>query len=424
MDIHTLYKKISNHSVSTDSRTIKEGDIYLALNGDNFNGNTFAKNALNKGAKYAIIDDKSYYLNKQQYILVKDSLKTLQEIAHFHRKQFNIPLIAIAGSNGKTTTKELMVSVLESQYKVTGTKGNFNNHIGLPLSLLNINSDTEIAVIEMGANNPGEIKTLCEIAAPNYGIITNIGKEHLEGFGDLEGVLNANAELFDYLRKNEGIVFVNQNDNKLLNKVAGLSTIISYGKTKNAKYHGEILSTFPHLNILFENTEIKSNLVGDYNFENIMSAIAVGKTFNISNEKIKTQIEHYYPQNNRSQLIKKGSNHIILDAYNANPSSMEKAINNLANSPGNKKIVILGEMLEMGAHAKEEHQTIFNLTQSKGFQKILLIGKEFEPFAQEPNVFYFKNTSEARTWFVSQDIEETTILIKGSRKNKLEDILR
>ena len=422
MDTSTIYNKIKGSSISIDSRTIKRGDIYIAINGENFNGNTFAANAIKNGAKYAIVDEEAYCLNNQ-YILVSNGLKTLQELAHFHRKQFDIPLIGIAGSNGKTTTKELIIAILESKYNITGTKGNLNNHIGLPLSLLNINEDTEIAIIEMGANNSGEIKTLCKIADPTQGIITNIGKEHLEGFGDLAGVLNANAELYDYLKEKTGTIYINNGDKLLLDKAKGDVTRISYGDQESAQYRGSILQNFPHLYISFEGLEIKSNLVGNYNLENIMCAIAIGKSFEISNEDIQNCIENYLLQNNRSQLISQGTNTVILDAYNANPSSMEKAIKNLADAPGENKIVILGEMLEMGKHSQKEHQEIFDLVSSKNFKQIVLIGTEFTPFKEEQNTFYFDNTNLAKEWYKKQNYQNATILIKGSRKNKLENIL-
>nr|HPK04373.1 UDP-N-acetylmuramoyl-tripeptide--D-alanyl-D-alanine ligase [Bacteroidales bacterium] len=336
MDISRIYDVFCQHPlICTDSRKIQKNCIFIALKGESFDGNQYAEDAIELGASYAIVDNPSF-VNSEKYILVSNTLETLQQLALFHRKRFNIPVIAITGTNGKTTTKELIATVLAQKYKVLATKGNLNNHIGVPFTLFELNKTHEIAVIELGANHQGEITELCNLALPEYGIITNIGKAHLEGFGSFEGIIKAKTELFDFLRSHSGKVFINYDDDLLMKHAENLSEL-TYGSDKNADYRTEIVSNEPFLTLkYFENNNIlniHSQLIGTYNAGNISAAIAVGRYFGIGSKLIKDAISAYIPQNNRSQLIDTGRNQLILDAYNANPSSMEAALNNFIQNP-------------------------------------------------------------------------------------------
>lgn len=424
MTIEQLYELYLQHpSVQTDTRKLKEGDIFFALSGPNFNGNDFAKQAIDAGAAYAIVDQD--IANTGDQILRTDNvLNTLQLLAKHHREQFTIPFIAITGSNGKTTTKELVSTVLSSHYKTSSTQGNLNNHIGVPLTLLQIRHDAEMAVIEMGANHQKEIKSYCDYAEPTHGIITNCGKAHLEGFGGEEGVRKGKGELFDYLRTNDGTAFI-FNDYEYLRKMSkGISPVVSYG-TAEGDVTGIALPAEIFLAVqltgIAEDGIIKTHLTGDYNLPNVLCAVTVGKHFNVPVEKIIQSIENYVPGNSRSQMVVKGSNHIILDAYNANPSSMKAAIENIAKMQANRKILMLGAMMELGEESIAEHKKIIELIGDYHWDKVVLVGGDFGK-SNHPYIF-LNNSSEAGNWLKEQSPEDAYILIKGSRSMHMEKIL-
>lgn len=424
MNIDALYELfLQNPSVETDTRKLKEGDIFFALKGPNFNGNQYIEQALLLGASYCIADEDTG-LNDKRVIVVQDSLDTLQQLAKKHRSQFSIPFIAITGSNGKTTTKELVSEVLATTYKTYTTFGNLNNHIGVPLTLLRIKKDAQMAVIEMGANHQKEIASYCEYAMPTHGIITNCGKAHLEGFGGEDGIRKGKGELFDYLRAHKGLAFIYSDYDYLHEMSAGIQQVISYGEKT-----GDITGTANPGNDLLEVTitkgadlpSIKTKLVGDYNLPNVLTAVCIGKTFEVSDEKIKSALESYTPSNSRSQLLKQGSNNIILDAYNANPTSMRAAINNFANMQGDKKILILGGMMELGNDSIKEHTDIVNLIASKPWYKVVLVGKDYVNLP--PSILHFNTTEEARNWYKQEKIENAHLLVKGSRSMQMEKVI-
>lgn len=429
MEIQSLYKLfLDSTGVCTDTRRIKEGSIFFALKGPNFNGNCFAKNALESGAKYAVVDEKEFAISNQ-YILVEDVLTTLQQLSTYHRNQYAIPLIAIAGSNGKTTTKELTAAVLSMKYKTFFTEGNLNNHIGVPLTLLSITKDTEIAVIEMGANHLGETALLCDIIIPDYGLITNNGKDHLEGYGSIEGVRKGNGEMYEFMKKNNRTVFVSAAQADLMNDSSLLNRII-FGNHIESIVNGTVTQQFPtiHVELVFNNREttlVQTNLTGKYNLENILAASAFGYYFKVPVTQIAEAISNYKPANNRSQIINKGGNVFFLDAYNANPSSMTLAIENFAEWSVRNKIIILGEMLELGLHSTKEHLAILSLAKQKKFDKIILIGNEFRKIINEENdhLLCFDSVNDLKEWFILQRFSGTHFLLKGSRLNRLEKIL-
>ncbi len=426
MEIHELYSHfLQSNGVITDTRKIANGQIYFALKGGNFNGNTFAAKAIEQGASYAVIDEVEFKTN-DNCILVDDVLSTLQKLAHYHLKQINPKaIIAITGSNGKTTTKELVHAVLATSFHTHYTKGNLNNHIGIPLTLLEMDKKTEIAVIEMGANHQKEIESYCKYVEPTHGIITNCGKAHLEGFGGVEGIRKGKGELYDYLNQHQGLVFVNGDDAILLNmlKERSVCEFISYGNNPSNKYNSKIIIENPFLKIQFEDVEIDSNLFGSYNYSNIMCAIAVGKFFGVSNQHIQNAISNYHPENARSQVIEKNGYQLILDAYNANPTSMQHALESFAKSSAKKKIVILGDMFELGAEAAKEHQFIAHLAAQLKFDKIVLVGNEFSKTTNSDIVLKFLTTAEAHDWFQQQDFTNAEILLKGSRSMKMEKVV-
>lgn len=426
MEIKELYQLfLQSKGVTTDSRKVERGQIYFALKGNSFNGNTFASKAIEQGAAYSIIDE--YEFNKKEKcILVDNVLNTLQQLANYHLKQVNPKsIIAITGSNGKTTTKELVHAVLATTFKTHYTKGNLNNHIGIPLTLLDMATDTEIAVIEMGANHQKEIASYCNYVEPTHGIITNCGKAHLEGFGGIEGIRKGKGELYDYLKVQNGLVFVNGDDIILLEmlQLRNIDSIISYGNKIENKYHSKILTDNPFLKIQFEDVEINSNLFGSYNYSNIMCAIAVGKYFGVSNLQIKNAISTYHPENARSQVIEKNGYELILDAYNANPTSMQHALESFAKSSDKQKIVILGDMFELGEDAEKEHQFIASLCEQFHFNQIVLVGREFCKTKTSDAVLKFQTTAETQNWFIQQNFSDTVILLKGSRSMKMENII-
>jgi UDP-N-acetylmuramoyl-tripeptide--D-alanyl-D-alanine ligase len=409
-------------SVQTDTRNIKNGDIFFALKGPNFNGNSFAAKALELGAQFAIIDDPAFQINEHT-ILVDDVLSTLQQLARHHRQQFNIPFIGITGSNGKTTSKELVTAVLKQKFVTYATEGNLNNHIGVPLTLLKIKSDAQMAVIEMGANHQREIASYCEIALPNYAIINNCGKAHIEGFGGIEGVKKGKGELYDFIRESNGSIFINADLPYLAEMSMGIDKQISYG-TQNAQYLGRIKEQSLMLHLLVEgdqeSVEIQTNLVGEYNVPNVLLAVAVGSFFCINIQDIKTAIEAYQPDNSRSQFVSKGTNQIILDAYNANPTSMRAAINNFSKIEG-PKILFLGAMKEMGAEEFAEHHELVTFIQQWNWQLVLLVGKEFKAVKQEH--LWFEDADLAAEYIVNNKPQDALILIKGSRGSKMEKLL-
>ena len=425
MQIENLYNIYTQYpSVQTDTRKLKPGDLFFALKGGNFNGNHFAQHAINSGAAYAIIDEVAFEIPGKT-ILVDDVLTTLQQLAKHHREQFNIPFIAITGSNGKTTTKELIHAVLSSSYKTYTTEGNLNNHIGIPLTILKIKVDAQIAVIEMGANHIGEIASYCTYALPTHGIITNCGKAHLEGFGSIEGVKKAKGELFDFLRRQlHGFAFVMWDYEYLQEMSKGINGIIKYG-TKDAHITGRVKKNEPYLEIEItqglDDPFIQTKLVGDYNLPNILAAVTVGKNFKVPEERIKSAIENYEPTNSRSQLVEKGTNKIILDAYNANPSSMKLAIENFAKLPNTNKILMLGGMAELGEESVNEHKAIVELIQKNNWEKVVLVGGDFLKF--DHPFIKFETTLQAKEWWQQQHFENAHALIKGSRSMQMEKVL-
>jgi len=414
---------IKSRKISTDSRQILPGSLFFALKGDNFDGNTYADAAIEAGAEYAVIDNEAFA--GKQTLLVKDVLQTLQQLALFHRRKFEIPVIAITGSNGKTTTKELINIVLSQQYQVTATKGNLNNHIGVPLTLLDITYETQIAIIEMGANHQGEIAELCKIAEPTYGIITNIGKAHLGGFGGYEGVIKAKSELYTWLRNSSGHIFIHAGNPLLLKLGIGINQT-SYGDENGLYTQGKIKKNAAMLELDWvhdtEITAIQTSLVGSYNFENVLAAICIGTYFKVVPSQIKSAIALYQPSNSRSQSIKTAHNSIILDAYNANPTSMQAAIENFRQIKATYKMVILGDMLELGDESLAEHQAIVEMVEKSGFDKAILVGPDFMEAAE--NKFQcFPDSDKALEWLQEQNIQNYTILIKGSRGIKMEKTL-
>ncbi len=420
-----IYRIFLAHPViSTDSRHIEAGSIFFALKGDSFNGNEFADNALQQGACYAIVDE-AKHAGDPRIVLVEDVLSTLQALARHHRMQFDIPVIAITGSNGKTTSKELIYKVLSEKFRTLATKGNLNNHIGVPLTLLGINSDTEIAIIEMGANHPGEIDFLCQIAQPNHGLITNIGKAHLGGFGGFEGVIRTKTELSRFLAERDGVMLLNTGD-ELLNKHVHCHKMVTYGPPPAmvsllnhvSDPYVKVELRFPDHSTVF----IESKLYGNYNTSNILAAACIGHQFGISPEQIKTAIEAYHPGNNRSQIVKTDLNLLVLDAYNANPSSMVAALTMFAESAYTKKTVILGDMLELGEESDHEHLHILGLLDQIGFQHVYLVGSIFTRLNTRRENTCFQDTELAKMWLEHHKIENSTILIKGSRGIGLEKL--
>ncbi len=413
---------LSSNGITTDTRNILPNTMFFALKGENFDGNKFAEIALEKGASCVVVDDKSLLTSgNNNIIVVEDVLKTLQQLANYHRNHFDIPIIGITGSNGKTTTKELIASVLTQQYNLLYTKGNLNNHIGVPLTLLQLSNEHEIAVIEMGANHPGDIKELCDITEPTHGIITNIGKAHLEGFVNFEGVLKTKKELYDALEHNKGSIFVN-NDDQVLTSILPTINTVSYS-TIQGNVIGKIENLSPFVAFSYKTDTYTSpilhtHLVGSYNFTNFLASIAIGQFFNIPFEKINAGIENYLPTNNRSQVEKTANNTLIIDCYNANPTSMQAAIQSFAQIEAPNKLLILGDMRELGAESHEEHQKVIDLVQSLAL-KAILVGNEFAK--TNHNFAHFINTEEILSSKLNP--KDYLILLKGSRGIGLERLL-
>lgn len=429
MEISALYQIYLNCSaVTTDSRNCPEGSLFIALKGESFNGNAFATQALNDGCAYAVIDEAKYAVKDDtRYILVDNCLKTLQQLANYHRRQLGTRIIGITGTNGKTTTKELIAAVLSQSYNVLYTLGNLNNHIGVPMTLLRLKTEHDLAVIEMGANHPGEIKFLADMAEPDYGIITNVGKAHLEGFGSFEGVIKTKGELYDYLRKKEGsIIFIHQDNPYLMNIASGLHQI-PYGSNDTLYVNGHVTGNSPYLTFEWktvaesERHVVQTQLIGEYNFPNALTAITIGCYFGVEAHKINAALANYTPQNNRSQLKKMVDNTLIIDAYNANPTSMMAALENFDRMDVEHKMLILGDMRELGEESKAEHQKIVDFIKECGFEKVLLVGEQFA--IAKHSYQTFANAQELINVLQGNKPTNYTILIKGSNGIKLSSIV-
>lgn len=408
--------------VSTDTRKISPGSLFIALKGPNYNANQFADEALSKGAKYALVDE-AEYSGKPGIFSVNNGLESLQELARFHREKLKIPVIGITGSNGKTTTKELIHQVLSTSYKSMATRGNLNNHIGVPLTILSIKPEIEIAVIEMGANHQGEIADLCKIAKPTHGLITNIGRAHIEGFGGFEGVIRGKSELYQYLLENRGVVFINSQDKILSNMAKRFKQPVLY-PGKDDFLHLTFTGCDPFLKFVGESGgEIKTNLIGAYNFCNVAAALCIGKFFKVPEKSAEQAVADYIPGNNRSQVIQKGSNTIILDAYNANPSSMDAALENLLSLKSLHKTVILGDMLELGSESVNAHKSIVAKT-GEGIDQVLLCGPLMgEAMESNPGALHFGDKQQLIAYLNDHPLANTTVLIKASRGMRLEEVV-
>ncbi|WP_316790091.1 UDP-N-acetylmuramoyl-tripeptide--D-alanyl-D-alanine ligase [Pedobacter frigoris] len=427
--IDSLYQHYLKHRIiCTDTRNITDNCLFFALKGDNFDANTFAEKALTSGAAYAIIDNLAYKTSNR-CILVPDVLSTLQELAAYHRSKLNIPVIGLTGSNGKTTTKELINAVLSEKYKAFSTKGNLNNHIGVPLSLLSLTEETEIAVIEMGANHQKEIEFLCSMAQPTHGLITNVGMAHLDGFGGFEGVKKGKAELYAYLKQHQGYAFIYRNSPYLLEMsvAADLDKVVYYGTAESDSISGKLAKTDPFLEISWNKDgseyQTTTNLTGSYNFENIMAAIAIGSFFDVSPEQINKGLSGYQPKNNRSQITKTDNNTVICDFYNANPSSMSAALKNISLLNAPKKTVIIGDMFELGNESAEQHKIIADEATQLNVDTLILIGKEFYTLKDKLNANFFSTPAEAADFLKANAIKDNLVLLKGSRGMALEQLL-
>lgn len=429
MELSAIYQIFLNcQGVTTDSRNCPQGSLFIALKGESFNGNTYASKALEQGCSYAIIDEKEYFINNdKRYILVENSLNTLQELAHFHRKELKTPIIGITGTNGKTTTKELIAAVLSKRYNILYTQGNLNNHIGVPLTLLQLTNEHEIAVIEMGANHPKEIEFLSNLVEPNFGIITNVGKAHLEGFGSFEGVIKTKGELYDYLRKSENSTVFIHNDNSYLLEISKGLNLVHYGTNDSLYINGKVTKNAPYLSFEWKNGKngekhlVDTQLIGEYNFPNALAAITIGHFMKVSSDNIDLALTEYTPQNNRSQLKKTNSNTLIIDAYNANPTSMMAALANFHNMEMKNKTLILGDMKELGKDSKIEHQKIVDYIKQCNFNNVILVGDEFMSCSHSYTTY--PSVNELIDALQKEKIERSTILIKGSNGIKLNKVV-
>lgn len=417
--LYELYKK--NYKVVKDTREDVRDAIYFSLKGESFDGNLYALDAIEKGASYAVVDDKKYCVSDRT-ILVADGLQCLQDLARYHRLQLGIPIFALTGSNGKTTTKELLHSVLQQKFRCQATQGNLNNHIGVPLTLLSMEPKHEFGVVEMGANHIGEIEMLCDIALPDFGLITNFGRVHLEGFGSFEGVIQGKTEMYRFLRSHNRLVFVNADDPLQLEHSIEIKRV-TFG-TEEADFPSRLIGADPFVELTYPGMNIKSNLIGAYNYNNIALAVAVGRYFKVEDGLIKNAIESYVPANNRSQIIEKNSNKIILDAYNANPNSMEAAILNFSNLSDKNKLAILGDMFEVGDDSHVEHQRVDSLLKESGIDQAILIGAHFNTIAVSSDKYLqFQTYQDFQDYFEKLEFHDTTFLVKASRGMKLERVL-
>ena len=423
MEIAELYKCFMEWGkVTTDSRNCPEGSMFIALKGETFNGNAFAAQALKQGCRYAVIDESEYA--GEGTILVDNCLQALQQLANYHRRQLKTPVIGITGTNGKTTTKELISTVLSRKFNTLYTEGNFNNHIGVPLTLLRLTKEHEMAVVEMGANHPGEIKTLVHIAEPDYGIITNVGKAHLQGFGSFEGVIRTKGELYDFLRDKGGATIFIQNENPYLNGIAEGLTCVRYGQTAGLYVSGELISCSPFLSFRWTaegvSHEVNTHLIGSYNLDNMLAAAAIGRYFGVSDDDISSALASYLPHNNRSQLKETADNKLIVDAYNANPTSMMAALKNFRQVEAPHKMVILGDMKELGEASREEHQKVVDYLKECGFDRVVLVGPEFA--AATHSYQTFQHVDEVLADIRMHKPQGYYILIKGSNSMKLSQL--
>jgi len=419
-DLYHIFKTCT--TVCTDTRKLQQDCIYFALKGENFDGNKFVQKAFDGGAKYCVVDDVDASVN-DNCIIVNDVLTALQQLATYHRNTINIPIISLTGSNGKTTTKELIKVVLETKYKVKATVGNLNNHIGVPLTLLSFTEDLDFGIVEIGANHQKEIEFLCQIVEPDYGLITNFGKAHLEGFGGIEGVIKGKSELYDYLKLNKKTAFINSDDVKQVTQIGDYTNVSTFGSNLNNGCLVSFKSANPYVSINYDNTQIESQLIGDYNYGNIAVAVAIGKYFKVKTEDIKKAVEGYQPDNNRSEIIKKGTTKIILDAYNANPTSMLAALKNLKQLDVENKYLFLGDMFELGAEAEKEHQNIVDFIEDNFESNIYIIGENFFKTNTKKSTNKFSCFEDLKVELIAINLEDATALIKGSRGMALERIL-
>lgn len=426
MEIEELYNRFTEcNGLTTDSRHCPEGSMFLALKGETFNGNAFAAQPLAQGCRYAVVDEPQYASPENpRIILVDNCLETLQKLANYHRRRLGTRMIGVTGTNGKTTTKELIATVLGEKFKVLYTQGNFNNHIGVPLTLLRLKPEHEMAVIEMGANHPGEIKTLVHIAEPDYGIITNVGKAHLQGFGSFEGVIRTKGELYDFLREKGNATIFIQNENPYLNKIAAGLTCVRYGQTPGLDVTGKVVACSPFLHFSWTaegiSHDVQTHLIGAYNLDNSLAAVAIGRYFGVEDTKICHALSSYVPQNNRSQLVHTASNTLIVDAYNANPTSMMAALENFRQMEAAHKVAILGDMKELGEGSHEEHQKVVDFLKECGFERVMLVGPEFGGTAS--SFEHYKDVKEVEALLAAHPLQGCCILVKGSNSMKLSEL--
>lgn len=417
-DLYKIFKQSSG--VSIDTRSIKGGELFFCLKGDRFNGNKFAEQALEAGASHVVVDDAEYYIDNDSMLLVTNSLMSLQELSQYHRYQLKIPVIGITGTNGKTTTKELIDAVLSSHYNTLSTNGNFNNHIGVPLTLLRIKEEHQIAVIEMGANHLGEIADLCKLSAPNYGIITNIGRAHLEGFGSYENIIKTKTALYHSVQENSGLLFVNADDKLLMKESTGVKQV-KYSSILPSKVKIDLLGSDGNLKFCWNKKTVHTQLFGEYNLYNAAAAIVIGKYFEVPEEKIINALKDYSPSNNRSQLEKGENNELILDAYNANPDSVKQALVFFNQTSSSKKAVVLGDMLELGKFEADEHKEALELLKSMDIDKVFLVGPVFYRSKDVYSQFhFFIDNIEAQKYFIEKPLINYKVLLKGSRGIRLE----
>ncbi len=426
MEIEELYNRFTEcNGLTTDSRHCPEGSMFLALKGETFNGNAFAAQSLAQGCRYAVVDEPQYASPENpRIILVDNCLETLQKLANYHRRRLGTRMIGVTGTNGKTTTKELIATVLGEKFKVLYTQGNFNNHIGVPLTLLRLKPEHEMAVIEMGANHPGEIKTLVHIAEPDYGIITNVGKAHLQGFGSFEVVIRTKGELYDFLREKGNATIFIQNENPYLNKIAAGLTCVRYGQTPGLDVTGKVVACSPFLHFSWTaegiSHDVQTHLIGAYNLDNALAAVAIGRYFGVEDTKICHALSSYVPQNNRSQLVHTASNTLIVDAYNANPTSMMAALENFRQMEAAHKVAILGDMKELGEGSHEEHQKVVDFLKECGFERVMLVGPEFGGTAS--SFEHYKDVKEVEALLAAHPLQGCCILVKGSNSMKLSEL--